>query len=799
MGEKFTYKDYSGRTENLNSELCEIGPYTDSTGAGGEFFRELFNNMPGGCAVYNVKNNGLRGSDYIIKNLNNVSLKIEGKTLPEVIGIALSELSPDAESDGLVSVLRRVWETGTPEIFSAKKINDKGSVKYYENYIFKLPAGEVVTICNDVTDKKMGEAALMRSESFHRTLVNTIPDLVWLKDINGVYISCNSIFEIFFGAKEAEISGKTDYDFKEKELADFFRENDRKAMEADGPSINEEWLTFAGNGYHGLFETIKTPMRDADGTLIGILGIARDISQREKAERDLKDNEERYKMAQRIGKVGNWEYDIKNKKFWGSEEAKRIYGFDPDSNDFNVDVVEHCIIDKDRVHQALVDLIEKGQPYDLEFAIKPVTGAGMKVIRSNAELVKDDSGRPVKVLGVIQDITSHKKAEEERIGLEKQLRQSQKLESVGLLAGGIAHDFNNILAAVIGYTEMALDEAEKGSRLENDLHEVLTAGTRAKSLVNQIMAFARKSEEDISPVRVSKIAEEALRLLRSTIPSTIEIRQELDSDSAVMGNPAQIHQIFMNLCTNAAHSMEEESGILTVKTWDISLDGNAVSENKKINPGRYIMITVSDTGCGIDPDIIDSIFDPYFTTKGPEKGSGMGLSVVHGIAESLGGFVDVSSENRKGAVFTVYLPVTGEGMDLPVEEAKVSPNGSERILFIDDELSITKIGEEVLRKLGYSVTARTSSVEALELFKVKYNEFDLIVTDLTMPNLSGDKLAIQMLRIRPDIPIIVCTGYSKKLSRDLIEDIGVKAIAYKPLERGDLARIIRKVLNGSEG
>lgn len=658
--------------------------------------------------------------------------------------------------------------------------------------------GEVVTINTEAAEQKKSEIALRQSEARLRALLNSIPDLIWLKDTEGVYLSCNKTLERFFGVNESDIIGKTDYDFKDKELADYFRKHDQLAMDADGPSVNEEWLTFPDNGYRGLFETIKTPIRDADGNIIGVLGIARDITQRKMAEEALKENEQRYKKGQRIGRVGNWEYDLQKETFWGSDEAKRIYGFDPDSLEFTVDEVENCIPERERVHQALIDLVEKDIPYNLEFEIRPITGP-KKIITSIAEIIRDNSGTPLKVVGVVRDITEQKNAENEKLLLERQLRQSQKQESIGLLAGGIAHDFNNILSAVIGYTELALTKVERNSSLDSHLHQVLTAGIRAKDLVKQILTFARQSDEEFKPVRVDNIVREVLRLLRSTIPTTIEIRQSLDSESTVMGNPTQIHQIFMNLCTNAAHAMEGESGVLKIGLNDVTLDENAASENKKLTPGKYLQITVSDTGTGIGPSFIDSIFDPYFTTRGIGKGSGLGLAVVHGIVESNGGMITVSSELGKGSLFTIYLPVIQEVQRFHPDEAEKIPTGTERILFIDDELPIAELGKKLLEQLGYSVTTRTGSAEALEFFKVNPQEFDLIITDMTMPNLTGDKLAVELMKVRPDIPVILCTGYNKWISNELASSIGIRAFVYKPIITADMARIVRDVLDGTKG
>lgn len=799
MQEKPSYEELEKRVRELEKEQQKYKQAELSLQASEALFRGLFDNMTSGCSIYEVIGDGSKGKHYIIKNFNKTSLKLEGKTISEVVGKTLSDLRPTIDDYGLIPIFKKVWETGIPDFFPVKIYQDEKFSNYYENYIFRLPSGEVIAIYNDVTEQKNNEVALRQSEARLRTVVDTIPDLVWLKDTEGVYLSCNPTFERFFGVKESKIIGKTDYDFNDKELADFFRKHDRIAMDADRPSVNEEWLTFAENGYHGLFETVKTPMRDADGNLIGVLGIARDITERKKAEDTLKENDQRYKKGQRIGRVGNWEYDLVTEKIWGSDEAKRIYGFDPESKEFTVDQVEDCIPERERVHQVLIDLIEKGSPYNLEFEILPIDGSQKKIVRSIAEVIKDNSGVPLKVAGVLQDITQQKKTENENIFLERQLRQAQKLESIGLLAGGIAHDFNNILGAVIGYSELALAQVERSTVLENYLRQVLIAGLRAKDLVSQILAFARQSDEEIKPVRVDMIVGEVLKLLRSAISTTIEIQRDLKSDSLVMGNPTQIHQIFMNLCTNAFHAMEDGSGVLRIGLYDVTLEKNVTPNIKKLIPGKYLKITISDTGAGIEPGIVDSIFDPYFTTKGIGKGSGMGLAVVHGIVEKYGGMITVSSELGKGSLFTIYLPVTREKQRFIPTIAEKLPTGTERILVIDDELPIVDLLKPLLVELGYSVTTRTDSVEALELFKSKPDEFDLVVTDMSMPNLTGDKLAIELMKIRPDIPVILCSGYNKWISNESAAKIGIKAFINKPVMAADLAGIVRNVLDESGG
>ena len=402
------------------------------------------------------------------------------------------------------------------------------------------------------------------------------------------------------------------------------------------------------------------------------------------------------------------------------------------------------------------------------------------------------------LVAIYEDTTARMKAEEAKKQLEKQLFQAQKIESIGNLAGGIAHDFNNILSSIIGYTELSIDQVEKGTHLADNLQEVYTAGKRARDLVKQILAFARQSDEEKKPIQVNTIAEEALRLIRSTIPTSIEIKHNLESNSLIMGNPTQIHQLFMNLCTNAAQAMENTGGILEVGLADVELNDKSPLAQSGLEPGNYLKATISDTGPGIATDVIHSIFEPYFTTKSVGKGTGMGLAVVYGIVKTYGGKIIVDSELGKGTVFSIYLPITKKREDYrPYEEEKL-PSGTERILFVDDELPIAKMGSQILERLGYQVTFRTSSIEALEVFRFKPKDFDLVITDMTMPNMTGDRLAAELMKIRSDIPVILCTGYSKKISDEAAKEIGIKAFAYKPVVTADLAKTARKVLDNAK-
>jgi len=413
-----------------------------------------------------------------------------------------------------------------------------------------------------------------------------------------------------------------------------------------------------------------------------------------------------------------------------------------------------------------------------------------KYFFENVTLIRDANGRVVRTIGSLQDITEIKR-------MEAKLQQVQKMESIGTLAGGIAHDFNNLLFPIIGYAEMLLTETPKGSETRDNLEEIFKEAMRARDLVRQILAFSRQSLQEVKPMRIQPVLKEALKLLRSSIPATIKFRQKIDDDCGViMGDPTQIHQVIMNLCTNAYHAMQEAGGDLEVSLTEIELEVADMPDGKDMKPGSYIRLTMSDTGHGMQGDVLERIFESYYTTKEEGKGTGLGLSVVHGIVKAHNGDIRIYSEPGKGTVFHVYLPLI-KTQDKATELAlpETVHGGSERVLLVDDEEPIVRMEKQILERLGYQVTSQTSSIEALEAFRAQPDKFDLVITDMTMPNMTGDKLAGELINIRPDIPVILCTGFSEKISRERVAAMGIKGFLMKPIVNCDLAKTIREVLD----
>ncbi|HEY3278585.1 MAG TPA: ATP-binding protein [Syntrophorhabdaceae bacterium] len=384
--------------------------------------------------------------------------------------------------------------------------------------------------------------------------------------------------------------------------------------------------------------------------------------------------------------------------------------------------------------------------------------------------------------------------------MEERIRQSEKMEAIGTLAGGIAHDFNNMLAAVLGFAELAIDDnIPRNSNVDRDLKHILKAGFRGKDLVKQILAFSRKTHHEVIPLQLTPLIKETLKLLRSTLPSNVKIALKIKSGSdTVRADPSQVQQVVMNLCTNAGFSMrDKQGGKLTISLSDAGESYSTLPAG--LEPGRYLCLTVKDTGTGIEPQVIKRIFEPFFTTKERGQGTGLGLAVTYGIVKSLNGGITVESTPGKGTTFKVFLPHAEPSVREEEVAADDIPRGTEVILFVDDENSLVEWGRETLRGLGYRVVGTTDSRDALALFHVNPAGFDMVITDYTMPAMTGFALAEELLKVRPDIPIILFTGYNENASPEKAKERGIKEFVMKPLGKRDLAEAIRRVLDGTKG
>jgi PAS domain S-box-containing protein len=480
--------------------------------------------------------------------------------------------------------------------------------------------------------------------------------------------------------------------------------------------------------------------------------------------------------------------DLSHKTRFVNPAFTRIFGYTKE------EVMGKCIPyvpdwDKKKTESERNDLVMGRAVRERESKRLTKNGRSVEIFMTQS-LCRDRNGEPSDILTILRDITDKRK-------IEKQLIQAQKMEAIGTLAGGIAHDFNNLLFIISGYAEMSMGNLPEGNRVVGNMAQVRKASSRAKELVKQILTFSRMEEQKKKPMLIQPIIKEALAMLRASLPSTIEIRKEIHDDCKyVSADPTRIHQVIMNLCTNAYHAMREKGGVLEVVLKRVTLDIDDTADHLNLSPGRYIMLKVSDTGKGIEESVIERIFEPYFTTKTKGEGTGMGLAMVHGIVKSLDGDVNVSNKPGKGATFYIYLPeVTSDSTDAEMVFMDFPARGDERILLVDDEEQIVEMMQEMLEHLGYRLTVTTNSEEALKLFHVDPDAFDLVITDQTMPKITGVELSKRLRDIRSDIPVVLCTGYNEMVTQGKLNAAGINEYLIKPVQWNEIAGTVRRLLD----
>jgi len=444
---------------------------------------------------------------------------------------------------------------------------------------------------------------------------------------------------------------------------------------------------------------------------------------------------------------------------------------------------------------AMMDIIRHKKSAFFEMSFPTKSG---KIVPLEISCQRIDHDGKNAILAIARDISDRKQASQEKKNLESQLRQAQKMEAIGTLAGGIAHDFNNILFPIYGFTQILMQKCPDNDEYQGYLKNILQAARRAKDLSQQILTFSRQSKREQKPVMLSPIVKECIKLLRASLPSTISVKQDIESDiSQVLADPTELHQVIMNLSTNAYHAMRDDGGTLTVRLKTLTTDASNREQYPELVPGQYLKLTVQDTGKGIDTDILSQIFEPYFTTKPQGEGTGLGLYITYGIVKNLSGKIDVQTQPGEGTVFDVYFPIFSKlhKDDNQIMHISQVAGGTERILLVDDEEAIVEIMTYMLEQLGYLVTGRTASREALDLFRTHPDHFDLVITDQTMPDLTGEVLYQHIKKIRDSIPVILCTGYSESLPKDRAEKMGINAYLCKPVILSELGITIRKILD----
>jgi len=708
---------------------------------------------------------------------NKISADSVNRNMDEIIGKKCYELwaDPNAPCD----------DCPTAKAFQTKKIEQtiihSPDGRVWEEKgepVFDEKGGliGVLEIAHDITAKAQAEEALRESEEKYKAIFSNAQVALFQ-----TRISDGKLVEI--NERYANMAGYSN-------IGDCMAEFNAASAWAD-PNARKELLRVLKE--KGFINDYETQIIRRDGTRIWISfsattfskqgfleGSIVDINDRKQAEEKLTESEEKYRSMMESMK-------------------DPIYICSPD---FRVEYMNPAMIRRagrdatgENCFKALHDLDEKcprcmhdkaqqGEYFESEI-VSPKDNRSYHV--SNSPIIHGDGS--ISKMTIYRDTTDLKK-------LETQLQQAQKMEAVGTLAGGIAHDFNNILGGIIGYAELAKMKAPEGSNVIAYLDKMIKSSDRAADLIKQILTLSRRHKQKQRPVQVRHIVKEALDLLRATLPTTIEIRKDVAKDTGVVNaDPTQMHQVIMNLTTNAGHAMQENGGVLEVTLANVELDDLEAAKHLDLDAGSYLRLMVSDTGYGMSSEIMERIFDPYFTTKDTGEGTGLGLAVAQGIVKAHGGTITVYSEPGKGTTFHVYLPVI---LELEREEKgseEPLPTGSESILFIDDEEVLIEIGGQILEHLGYKVVTEKSSVQALELFRAEPDRFDLVITDMTMPHMTGDKFARELMKIRPHISVILCTGHSTLVLEEKAKDIGIRAFVMKPLVMRNLAETVRKVLD----
>ena len=637
-------------------------------------------------------------------------------------------------------------------------------------------------ITQDITQRKQAEEALRESENRYSTLAEASFEGVLIHE-KGIVLDANNRFAEMFGLSVAELMKINAFELIAPEHRDEVRK--RGAAEDERP--------YESLGLRKDLSTFPMEIRAAHMLYKGRnarVAVVHDITDRKRAEEGLRESEEKYRLL-----IKNLPCIVcRGYKDWSVEfidnKVEVLTGYNVD--EFNSRKMKWSDVvfkeDFKAARQSFIKALKTDKSYIREYRIRSKAGS-IIWIQERGYIVCDSQGEIEYISSVFFDVTATKK-------LQSQVQQSQKMESIGTLAGGIAHDFNNILSAVIGYTEIALDETDPDTSLYKNLQQVLKAGERASDLVQQILTFSRQTDQELKPIQVKVIIKEVLKLLRATLPATIEIKLDISSEFAVLADPTQIHQVLMNICANAGHAMQEKGGTLGISLNNVELDSYFMAKHPEIKPGPYLQLTISDTGHGMLPEVLERIFDPFFTTKEKGEGTGMGLAVVHGIVKSHSGTITAYSDPGKGSTFNIYLPVIREDPASEIRKKELLPTGTEHLLLVDDEEAIVNSEKQALESLGYRVVAKTSSIEALELFKAQKDRFDLVITDMTMPQMTGENLAKELMKIKPDIPVILCTGFSTKIDEKKAMAMGIRAFVLKPISKQKIAGVIRAVLDG---
>ncbi len=761
-------------------------------------FRQLFDQMSSCVAVYEAVDDG---GDFVIRDFNRAAERLEKVRREEILGRRVTEVFPGVRAFGILDVFQRVLRTGEPEDHDVSFYRDERIAGWRENHVFRLPSGEIVAIYDDVTARKQGEEFLRDSEQQLSMIINSFPGLVARIDRDYRYRFVSNQYELLYGMTPDRILGRTVAEVIGEETFQRVRPSLERAFGGETVTLETWNQNIAGETMYGLLTCM--PDLNPDGTIRGTIAVIVDISERKRAEETLRETQRQLAdiidflpdatfVIDQAGKVIAWNRAIEDltgvrkEDMLGRGDREYAVPFYGERRPILIDLV---LQPEEEARVRYNSVRWQGNVLIGESFIPDLRGKEVHLL-GTASILYDTKGSVVGAIETMRDIT-------DRIRLEAQFRQAHKMEAIGTLAGGVAHDFNNILGAIIGYTELYKEQVRDRPKVYHAMGEVLKAAGRARDLVQQILTFSRRAVQEKRPTAVVPIVREVAKFIRASLPTTIEIRQNLNASSdVILADAGQIHQVLMNLCTNAGQAMAEKGGVLEIGLEEFFIGEAEELRFPSLHAGRYLKLNVRDTGRGIRAENLEKIFEPYFTTKGKGEGTGLGLAVVHGIVKDHGGDVKVYSEPGRGTLFSVYLPLMDSPADaIPFMEEASLPGAGERILFVDDEEILASLGKEQLEDLGYRVVAETDPVHAIEVFRRDPDAFDLVITDKTMPRMTGFDVARELRAIRADIPVILCSGFQGQTDLEEQAALGIRFFMIKPLRIQVLAEAIRNVLD----